>query len=76
MLPIVESSQKTVINPFKIGAWITSFLDRWILSLQCGDTRVRVQMVVREQLALKMINMRNHLDVYSFISDFLDAIVV
>ena len=51
-------------------------LDRWILSLQCKDTGVRVQMVVREQLALSVTNTRSHMDVCSLISDFLDATIV
>ena len=50
--------------------------DRWISSLQCNDTEARVQMVVREQLALSMTNTRSHIDVCSLISDFFYAIVV
>ena len=49
---------------------------RWILSLWCRDTRAKVQVVVKEQLALSVTNTRSHLDVYSLVSDFLDAAVV
>ena len=37
---------------------------------------MKVQMIVREQLVLSLTIMRNHLDVYSLVSDFLDAAVV
>ena len=50
--------------------------DRWLSSLQCRDTRARVQVVVRELLALSVTNTRSHMDVYSLISDFFDAAVV
>ena len=50
--------------------------DRWISSLQCRDTGARVQMVVREQLALSVTNTRSYMDVCSLISDFLDVAVV
>ena len=49
---------------------------RWISSLQCKDTGVRVQVVVREQQALSVTNTRSHMDVYAFVSDFLDATVI
>ena len=52
------------------------FSDRWISSLWCRDTRMRVQIVVREQLALSMINTRSHIDVYSLVRDFLNATIV
>ena len=50
--------------------------DRWISSLQYRDTGAKVQMVIREQLVLSVINTRNHMDVCSLVSDFLDAAVV
>ena len=50
--------------------------NRWVSSLQCKDTGARVQVVVREQLALSVTNTKNYMDVYSLISDFLDAVVV
>ena len=50
--------------------------DRWISNLQCRDTGARVQVVVREQLALNVTNMRSYMDVCSLVSDFLDAAVV
>ena len=49
---------------------------RWISSLQCKDTGAKVQVLVREQLALSVTNMRNHMDVCLLASDFLDAAVV
>ena len=51
-------------------------LDRWISSLRCRDTEVKVQVIVREQLALSVTNMRSHIDVCSLVSDFLNAVVV
>ena len=50
--------------------------NRLISSLQCKDTGARVQVVIREQLALSMTNTRSHMDVYSLVSDFLNAAVV
>ena len=50
--------------------------DRWVSSLQCRDTGARVQVVVREQLALSMTKMISHMDVCSLVSNFLDAAVV
>ena len=50
--------------------------NRWVSSLQCKDTGVRVQVVVREQLALSVTNTRSHMDVCSLVSDFFDAAVV
>ena len=49
---------------------------RWVSSLQCRDTGARVQVVVREQLALSVTNTRSHMDVCSLVSDFLDTAVV
>ena len=46
------------------------------MSLQYRDTGVRVRMVVIEQLTLNMTNTRNHLDVYSLVSSYLDAAAV
>ena len=37
--------------------------DRWVSSLQYKDTGAKVQVVVREQLALSMTNMRSHIDI-------------
>ena len=51
-------------------------LGRWVSNLQCRDTRARVQVVIREQLVLSVTNMRNHMNVCSLVSDFLDAAVV
>ena len=65
-----------VINLFEIGAQITSFSGRRVLDLRCKDTRMRVQVIVREQLTLSMTNMRNYLDVYSLVSSYLDTVVV
>ena len=50
--------------------------DRWISSLQYRDIGARVQVVVREQLALSATNTRSHMDVCSLVSDFLDTVVV
>ena len=35
--------------------------DKWVSSLWCSDTGVRVQVVVREQLALSVTNTRSHM---------------
>ena len=51
-------------------------LDRWISSLWCSDTGARVQVIVREQLALSVTNTKSHMNIYSLISDFLDAAVI
>ena len=51
-------------------------LNRWISSLQCRDIGVRVQMVVREQLTQSMTNTKSHMDIFSLVSNFLDAAVV
>ena len=50
--------------------------DKWVSSLQYRDIGARVQVVVREQLALSVTNTRSHMDVCSLVSDFLDAAVV
>ena len=65
-----------MINPFKIDIQITFCLDRRISSLQYGDIEMRVQVVVREQVTRSVTNLRNYLDVYSLINNFLDAAVV
>ena len=49
---------------------------RWISSQQCRDTGARVQVVVGVQLVLSVTNTRSHMDVCSFVSDLLDAVVV
>ena len=50
--------------------------NRWISSLQCRDTGMKVRMIVREQLVLSLTIMRNHLDVYSLVSGYLAAVVM
>ena len=64
-----------IINPDRIVHGSLS-LDRWIMSLWCSDTGARVEVIVREQLALSVINTRSHMDVCSFVSNFLNAAVV
>ena len=50
--------------------------DRWVSSLQYRDIGARVQVVVREQLALSVTNTRSQMDVCSYVSDFLNAVFV
>ena len=50
--------------------------DRWVSSLQCRDTRARVQVIIREQIVLSITNMRSYMDVCSLVNDFLDTALV
>ena len=46
------------------------------LEFVCGDTRMIMQVIVKEHLTLSVTITRNYLDVYSLVSGILDATVV